>query len=412
MSTSKAPPRTLDLDAAIGRHAIAQEMLNRTSGGQTFQASVSDVPALVAEVRKLRQFADESCRTQEQLAENVQIEMRLKRTAEAERDQLRAAQGSSPDDLRALGWSVGVHNDFRQDGKTMTFWLMTFGQRCVKGEAETDAEALDQIRAALAQPSERATMCPEPGCVMPPHGDRDHVGYGRSWPSEPAPRDRAEWEAVDPNVRRWIVNTLLHWAATTGVLRLSESEAEHKERQEAARAAINLLMADMGYALALDRDICEHEGRCHCTGGASHRVVCHNVRPCPDHDPAQPRDHEKPEPPAYDFDKAAAKANPRFVPPGRAMLHCEDCIHQGAIRGDECACSCHLVPPPATPEAEPRPLITDHKYERCTLINTPSRCPRVPFQLTSADLCHWEEVLGVPCGQPESAHTAGRGGGR
>lgn len=34
----------------------------------------------------------------------------------------------------------------------------------------------------------------------------------------------------------------------------------------------------------LVRDICEHEGRCSCTGGASHRVVCHNVRPCPDHD--------------------------------------------------------------------------------------------------------------------------------
>lgn len=32
---------------------------------------------------------------------------------------------ASPDDLRAKGWSVAVHNDYRLGGKRMTFWLFT-----------------------------------------------------------------------------------------------------------------------------------------------------------------------------------------------------------------------------------------------------------------------------------------------
>jgi len=55
-----------------------------------------------------------------------------------------------PDDLRALGWSVAVHNDYRLNGTRHTFWLLTRGNECRKGEGNTDAEALDQIRAALA----------------------------------------------------------------------------------------------------------------------------------------------------------------------------------------------------------------------------------------------------------------------
>lgn len=53
----------------------------------------------------------------------------------------------SPEDLRAAGWSVAAHNDYRLSGKRFTFWLMTKGVRCLKGEGSTDAEALDQIRA-------------------------------------------------------------------------------------------------------------------------------------------------------------------------------------------------------------------------------------------------------------------------
>ena len=56
-----------------------------------------------------------------------------------------------PDDLRALGWTVAVHNDYRLDGVAHTFWLFTKGGQAVKGEGRTDAEALNQIRAAIAE---------------------------------------------------------------------------------------------------------------------------------------------------------------------------------------------------------------------------------------------------------------------
>jgi hypothetical protein len=54
------------------------------------------------------------------------------------------------DDLRARGWSVAVHNDYRQGGEARTFWLLTHPDgRWAKGEGRTDAEALEKIRAYL-----------------------------------------------------------------------------------------------------------------------------------------------------------------------------------------------------------------------------------------------------------------------
>ena len=54
------------------------------------------------------------------------------------------------DKLRAEGLSVAVHNDYRQGGRLFTFWLMTAEIRgqlfAFKGEGETDAIALAQIR--------------------------------------------------------------------------------------------------------------------------------------------------------------------------------------------------------------------------------------------------------------------------
>jgi hypothetical protein len=64
----------------------------------------------------------------------------------------RAALLESPHDLRAAGWVVAVHNDYKFSGKPMTFWLLTKqvpGSQfplCLKGEGATDREALDQIR--------------------------------------------------------------------------------------------------------------------------------------------------------------------------------------------------------------------------------------------------------------------------
>lgn len=54
-----------------------------------------------------------------------------------------------PGDIRALGWDVAVHNDYRLNGEPHTFWLFTRGSECVKGEGRTDAEALNKVRAAL-----------------------------------------------------------------------------------------------------------------------------------------------------------------------------------------------------------------------------------------------------------------------
>ncbi len=62
---------------------------------------------------------------------------------------------ASPDDLRAKGWTVAVHNDYRVGGVPYTFWLLNHGELCVKGEGFTDAIALDMIRARIKQLGER-----------------------------------------------------------------------------------------------------------------------------------------------------------------------------------------------------------------------------------------------------------------
>jgi hypothetical protein len=59
-------------------------------------------------------------------------------------------------ELRSAGWMVAVHNDYHQDGKLRTFWLFTKGDRAIKGEADTDAEAIalvaEQVADSCARP--------------------------------------------------------------------------------------------------------------------------------------------------------------------------------------------------------------------------------------------------------------------
>lgn len=46
-------------------------------------------------------------------------------------------------EIRGARWSVAVHNDYRQNGKTYTFWLFTHvSGRWLKGEGQTDVEAI------------------------------------------------------------------------------------------------------------------------------------------------------------------------------------------------------------------------------------------------------------------------------
>ena len=71
--------------------------------------------------------------------------------------------------LRALGWSVAVHNDYKSNGLPMTFWLFTHPNGLwVKGEAASDEEALEEcLNIALAIPCPCCTSPEEPeeGCV-------------------------------------------------------------------------------------------------------------------------------------------------------------------------------------------------------------------------------------------------------
>ncbi len=54
------------------------------------------------------------------------------------------------DDIREQGWAVAVHNDYRLNGEAHTFWLFTKGDRAIKGEGRTDADALNAVRRAIA----------------------------------------------------------------------------------------------------------------------------------------------------------------------------------------------------------------------------------------------------------------------
>lgn len=47
--------------------------------------------------------------------------------------------------IRARGWSVAIHNDYRLNGVFMTFWLFTKEGSCLKGEGSEDWEALNQV---------------------------------------------------------------------------------------------------------------------------------------------------------------------------------------------------------------------------------------------------------------------------
>jgi len=63
-----------------------------------------------------------------------------------------AQQQPLVDRIRERGWSVAVHNDYRIGNRRHTFWLFTRDSNyprevmsSVKGEGETDAEALEEV---------------------------------------------------------------------------------------------------------------------------------------------------------------------------------------------------------------------------------------------------------------------------
>jgi hypothetical protein len=60
-------------------------------------------------------------------------------------------EGATLDALRAAGWMVAVHNDYRLHGEPHTFWLLTHPDgRWIKGEGRTDAEAITQAALSVS----------------------------------------------------------------------------------------------------------------------------------------------------------------------------------------------------------------------------------------------------------------------
>ena len=95
---------------------------------------------------------------------------------------------ANPDDIRAQGWVVAVHNDYRLDGVPHTFWLFTRGDKCVKGEGKCDGDALDEVRQQIARMNDVGL---EPPALM------YHPGYDAMQPATAVLRDLASQDGCD-----------------------------------------------------------------------------------------------------------------------------------------------------------------------------------------------------------------------
>ena len=80
------------------------------------------------------------------------------------------------DTLRAQGWSVAVHNDYRQNDVAHTFWLFTKEGRAVKGEGQTDDEALAEVQRRI---NEWLCLCGDPFVMHKNGTDCVKVSPGR-----------------------------------------------------------------------------------------------------------------------------------------------------------------------------------------------------------------------------------------
>ena len=104
--------------------------------------------------------------------------------------------------IRSSGWSVAVHNDYRLNGLSYTFWLFTKGPLAVKAEGRSDHEALTLVHEQVVQLStDRPCGAPEPTgrfrahqggvdprcCLASGHSDRHVAGYSCgqwiAWPT-------------------------------------------------------------------------------------------------------------------------------------------------------------------------------------------------------------------------------------
>lgn len=154
-----------------------------------------------------------------------------------------ALEAALPDDLRRNGWSVAAHNDYRQGGKSFTFWLVTKDGRAVKGEGLTDIDALNEIRAALVPvPAAREAAAKAAVTVRPPIAAHDAP------PAELGPNQKKFRGLAKQRFRQW--GEVIAWSRNTlkeliekSVKDWTESEWERLtvlfeiEREEAQAAA-------------------------------------------------------------------------------------------------------------------------------------------------------------------------------
>ena len=69
--------------------------------------------------------------------------------------------------LRESGWSVAVHNDYRLNGQSRTFWLLTHSSGVwAKGEGTTDEEALASAEVQAECRIQQLARLPEDGGVV------------------------------------------------------------------------------------------------------------------------------------------------------------------------------------------------------------------------------------------------------
>lgn len=139
--------------------------------------------------------------------------------------------------LRAKGWMVGVHNDYRLDKKTYTFWLFTKENVCIKGEAETDAEAL-VICTNQIDKYEKSLI------IAPPEDIASIAERIEAWEDEDGPRALDELMELTINIRVQLASAVLARDALEHTC-TQQREQIQRNLQFAALAAENLDRLEM-----------------------------------------------------------------------------------------------------------------------------------------------------------------------
>lgn len=154
-------------------------------------------------------------------------------------------EGDPQDVLRAAGWSVAVHNDYRLNGAAHTFWLWTHPNGTwIKGEGATDRDALSQCLAALSSsPSQ------EQGGAVAWISPDDAVVWGEYIITDGENVAIAQKAEADYGGTYWSVETgggAIMWEPTRCIA--LDENAAHPQQQgavEVARKALEKIVAEV-----------------------------------------------------------------------------------------------------------------------------------------------------------------------